>query len=341
MVDRLREAVPPIDTVRRWTAPFAGTVTIDAEAALGTPADAAGGSVRVAIQNGGSELATASLSTGSASWAPATLTTSVTKGQSLYFRAGSRPKGNGDAVEWEATIAYAGGSAPDANGLNQRAYSLDDDFTLAGRPGLFTSIGEAGTLGYRVEINKTAATTDDLRPQVVRRAGAGGGTSSVAVTVTPITAAGAVDTPRVKVVTETAGQWCVDDSTTAFGCFTSEALAVAAWRPSARTRSDGSASRPARSSPPPSSTATACRRHTTPCAPASPSTARSTSRRRVHQGRDPLHPFRRRVRHHEGGLHAAPRHRRLPTDEPHRPRRRLGLDPRTDGHSEGHRHPGR
>ena len=227
MVDRLREAVPPIDTVRRWTAPFSGNVTIDARAVMGAAGDAAGGSVRVAIQKGGGEIASATLTSGSSSWAPATLTQAVTKGQSIYFRAGSRPKGNGDTVTWEATIAYAGGSAPDANGLNQRAYSLDDDFTLAGRPGLLTSIGEGGTMHYNVEINKTAATTDDLRPTVVRRAGANGAQSSAAVTITPITAAHATDNPRVKSVTQTAGQWCVNDSTTSFGCFGTQALANA------------------------------------------------------------------------------------------------------------------
>ena len=62
MVDRLRDAVPPIDTVRRWVAPFTGDVTVTAKATLGTPLpDSAGGGVRVAIQKAGGEVASATV----------------------------------------------------------------------------------------------------------------------------------------------------------------------------------------------------------------------------------------------------------------------------------------
>ena len=226
MVDRLREAIPPVDTVERWTAPFTGTVQVTAKATLQTPPaeDTAAGSVRLAIQYADTEVATASVSKAAPTWQPAALSVSVIKGQSLYFRTGSRPLGNGDSVVWEADIAYAGGPALDANGLDQRRYSLVDDFTLAGRPGLFTAVGNGGTASFRTALEKTAATSDDFLPEVrVRRAN--GSFSSAAVTVTPITASGVVDTPRVKTITAQSGQWCVADATTSFGCYASQTAA--------------------------------------------------------------------------------------------------------------------
>ena len=231
MVDRLRDAVPPIDTVRRWVAPFTGDVTVTAKATLGTPLpDSAGGGVRVAIQKAGGEVASATVTAATPTWQPSLQPVHVDKGQALYFRAGSRPKGNGDAVTWDATITYAGGSAPDANGLNQRSYSLGGDFTLAGRPGLFTSISNGGTAHFSAALNKTAATTDNLRPEVAVRNGTTKAVTTTPVTVTPITSTGAVDAARVKVVTGSGSNWCVDDTTTSFGCFTTQADANARLR---------------------------------------------------------------------------------------------------------------
>ncbi|MDC5697944.1 hypothetical protein OO014_11795 [Intrasporangium calvum] len=224
MVDRLREAIPPVDTVQRWTAPFTGTVQVTAKATLQAPPDedTAAGSVRLAIQYADTEKATGSVSETSPTWQPANLSIAVTKGQAIYFRTGSRPLGNGDTVTWEADIAYAGGPALDANGLDQRRYSLEDDFTLAGRPGLFTAVGNGGTASFRTALHKTAVTSDDFLPQVIVRR-ADGTSSQAAVTVTPVTAGGAVDAPRVKTVTQQSGEWCVADATTSFGCYATEA----------------------------------------------------------------------------------------------------------------------
>lgn len=224
MVDRLREAIPPVDTVRRWTAPFDGTVQIDATATLTTPADTADGGARVTIQQGGTELANSQVTKTSPTWQH-TVSRPVTKGESLYFRTGSRPQGNGDVVTWEADITYAGGAALDSNGLDQRAFSLTDDFTLAGRPGLFTAVGNGGTASFGAALNKTAATSDDLLPELLVRSGATGSSAPATITLTPITAAGGDDTARIKTITPQSGQWCVADGTTSFGCFATEAAA--------------------------------------------------------------------------------------------------------------------
>ena len=228
MVDRLREAVPPVDTVRRWVAPFTGDVTVTAKATLSTPLpDAAGGAARVAIQKGGGEVDHSTLTVAAPMWQPALDPIHVDKGQALYFRAGSRPKGNGDVVTWTADITYAGGAAPDANGLDQRAYSLTDDFTLAGRPGLFTSVNISGTAQFTAAINKTAATSDNLRPEVMVRNGTTENLTPAAVTITPLDSAGNADAARAKVVTQSGGQWCVADASTSFGCYATAALANA------------------------------------------------------------------------------------------------------------------
>ena len=225
LVDKLRAAIPPVDTVRRWIAPFEGNVSVTARATLSTPLpDSAGGAVRVAIQKAGAELTNATITAGSPTFG-ATLPVHVDKGQALYFRAGSRPKGNGDAVTWEATITYAGGSVPDANGLNQRRYSLADDFTLAGRPDVYTSVGNGGAARFTATLDKTAGTSDDLRPEALVRSGATNLAAPATVAVVPVTAAGLVDSARVKAVAQVGSNWCVKDASTDFGCFTTQAEA--------------------------------------------------------------------------------------------------------------------
>lgn len=238
-VAQLRAAIPPVDTLRRWVAPFAGDVRVTGTATLQNPGDSAAGSVRVALEHGSASppvalLGSSSLTTAAKVWS-IDRPISVAKGDRLYFRAGSRPDGSGDEVKWAATIAYTTwpSSSPDVNLLDQRSYSLVDDFTLVGRPDIYTPMPEAGQARLRASIHKTQATSDDVRPTVRRRAAAVdavGTVSTVPVTVTAITAAGAVDPPRQKTITQQGAQWCVADATSSFGCFATQADALARTR---------------------------------------------------------------------------------------------------------------
>ncbi len=163
---------PLVDTVRRWVAPYGGTVDVEAAVTLVPPPDnATVDGVRVAIQHNGTELDSAELASASSEAFVSPLSVGVSAGDRLYFRTGSRDNGAGDQVEWSPTITYTAISGigdiatvgPDANGLSQTVFSAEDDFTLAGRPGVRIAAPRAGTVDFRATIDKTAATTDDLR----------------------------------------------------------------------------------------------------------------------------------------------------------------------------------
>lgn len=166
----LDEKSPPIDTVRRWVAPYAGTISIDAPVTFSpTKTDSKDG-VRVAVQVGDSEIATANLVVPGNSAFPTALTEPVAAGDPVYFRVGSVNDGAGDEVEWSPTITYTdipghdvADLETDVNGLSQTEFVLADDFTLAGRPDSGVVMPHTGTVQFTADIVKDAATTDDLQ----------------------------------------------------------------------------------------------------------------------------------------------------------------------------------
>jgi RHS repeat-associated protein len=237
----LRELAPPVDTVRRWVAPWTGTVRIDANATLLSPPQGEGlgdQSVGLTVQHNkvdgaAEELGTETLDAVGESWT-FTRSVAVQKGERLYFRVKARRAGKGDDVAWDQTISYPdfAASPADVNGLDQSEYVASQDFTLAGRPGGVMSLPEAGTGRFAAAITK-GATTDDVTPRVRVQPNAGGAAVEALVDVVPITDLGVVDTPRVKTVTETDGRWCVADTRATplqFGCFDSQPEAEARTR---------------------------------------------------------------------------------------------------------------
>lgn len=224
----LRDLAPPVDTVRRWTAPFAGTITIGGTATLlapPTPGDTAGTQpVRVAVQRDGAELGSSTLVGVGATWTPAFGPKMVAKGAHIYFRTSSRSNGGGDDVKWDPTITYTNFSSPglDANGLDQVAYKTSTDFTLAGRPGTVVTLPQQGTARFTAAFDKSA-TTDDVTPRVRLLPNDGSAAHLVAVDIIPIAADGSVDSNRVKSVAKNGSQWCVSDPSGGdFGCFDNE-----------------------------------------------------------------------------------------------------------------------
>lgn len=161
---------PPIDTVRRWIAPFSGTVDIDAPVALDVLGSTTSDGVRVAIQHNGTEVDSDELFSGGPTSAfPTTITRSVSPGDRIYFRLGAIEDGVADSVEWAPTIAYTGVSwGTDANGLSQTTYVAGDDFTLAGRPDDTVAMPFDGTVQVHAAITIGTALTDDVELVVVR-----------------------------------------------------------------------------------------------------------------------------------------------------------------------------
>ncbi len=157
---------PLVDTVRRWVAPYTGTVTIDGVVEF-TPNVASPDGVRVAIQkNGDAELAAANLINDGAKAFESPITgVAVNAGDRLYFRVGSIDNGAGDEVSWAPTITYTsmpdGLPGADANGLSQNLFDADADFTVSGRPHSMVVMPFTGTVRVEATIDK-AATSDDV-----------------------------------------------------------------------------------------------------------------------------------------------------------------------------------
>ncbi|HZC27936.1 MAG TPA: SpvB/TcaC N-terminal domain-containing protein, partial [Actinopolymorphaceae bacterium] len=160
---------PPVDTVRRWVAPWTGTLAV---AGAVTLAPASGTSstdgVRVAVQHGTDELWHATLAASGQTATPSGVgNISVNKGEALYFRVGSVNDGVQDRVTWSPTVSYTDVSGPtDANALSQTAFSAADDFTTAGRPGTKVIMPLDGHVSVSATVHKTAATSDDVTVRV-------------------------------------------------------------------------------------------------------------------------------------------------------------------------------
>lgn len=160
---------PPIDTVRRWTAPYSGTVSIDAPVTMEGVGSKDG--VRVAIQHQDTELSSANLlATDSSAFSDA-ITRTVSAGQEVFFRVGSINDGANDEVAWTPEITYTAVTGVpdlddvplDANGSSQLVFDASDDFTLAGRPNSGVVMPKAGLLKFTATVTTTAKLSDDLR----------------------------------------------------------------------------------------------------------------------------------------------------------------------------------
>ena len=153
---------PLLDTVRRWTAPFNGEVSINAPVTFTGVGSLDG--VRVAIQHEATELAAANLINNGSTAFGTPISRTVTRGQQIYFRVGSINDGANDEVSWNPTITYTnlGTPAQDPNGLSQTVYSAAADFTLAGRPNSVAVMPYTGTVRFSTTVTKSAVTSDDL-----------------------------------------------------------------------------------------------------------------------------------------------------------------------------------
>jgi RHS repeat-associated protein len=162
---------PLLDTVRRWVAPYDGTISINAPVQLIQDTSTVraqyqtADGVRVAIQLGSSELWSARIqATDYTVKTPSGVSgITVKKGDALYFRVQSVNDGSYDQVNWDPEITYQGvdASRQDANNLPVYDYRASIDYTLAGRTAtvrapLTGTVHLAGTLVKGI-------TSDDIR----------------------------------------------------------------------------------------------------------------------------------------------------------------------------------
>jgi RHS repeat-associated protein len=186
-----RQQSPLVDTVRRWVAPFSGTVSIDAPVTYdppnpdpNQPASASTDGVRTTVQLGAAELWSAPLVNAGDSATPTfdpiqdhvvdEHSVAVSKGEAIYFRVQSVDNGNRDRVRWAPKITYTafdqGGdtNATDVNGLSASTYDANADFTVAGRPGAEIAMPVTGTVRFDAVLKKTKPTTDDIEVLVLK-----------------------------------------------------------------------------------------------------------------------------------------------------------------------------
>ncbi|MCU0508491.1 MAG: hypothetical protein MUC34_08820 [Anaerolineae bacterium] len=172
---QLTAANPLVDTLRRWTAPFGGTISIVAPVSLNPAVGDSSDGVRVAIQHEATEIAAANLlGTGSQAFT-GPIARNVAAGEHIYFRLGSINNGANDEVEWSPTITYTAidgiadvSTVPtDVNGLSQTTYIAGNDFVLSGRPDTLVFMPYQGTVRFTATLDKLRATTDDLQVRLI------------------------------------------------------------------------------------------------------------------------------------------------------------------------------
>ncbi|MGQ0837718.1 SpvB/TcaC N-terminal domain-containing protein [Actinokineospora sp.] len=174
--ERQVDAFPLLDSVRRWVAPYDGTVRVDGRVRLvqdTSPERAqylAADGVRVAIQRGDDELWAQRIGPADyVEFAPTGVAAvQVRRGDALYFRVQSVLDGNYDQVAWDPDVNYVGVPAgTDVNGLDHYRYRAARDFTLGGRPSLVT-VPLTGTLHLSGDAVKTGPTSDDVTVVITR-----------------------------------------------------------------------------------------------------------------------------------------------------------------------------
>jgi RHS repeat-associated protein len=165
-------AFPLVDSIRRWVAPFTGTIDITGQVALTQTGDAAADGVRAAIQLENAEIFSVVIAD------PTDLTPKpitgltgigVSAGQRLYFRVNSRNDGAFDTVSFDPTITYTtvDGAAVDPatldeNGLPVFATTASADFAFGGRP-LPVLAPVTGTATLSGTVVKPITTSDEVR----------------------------------------------------------------------------------------------------------------------------------------------------------------------------------
>ncbi|MFF1506501.1 SpvB/TcaC N-terminal domain-containing protein [Streptomyces sp. NPDC058326] len=161
---------PLLDTVRRWIAPFDGTVRVDGGVQLTEDPSAARAAytkadgVRVTIQHKDAELWAQRIGPDDHTrFTPGNVAAiPVKKGDALYFRTQSILDGRYDTVAWDPAITYTDLPAgTDANGLPDTVFRASTDFTFGGRPSLVT-VPVNGTLRLTGDVVKSEATSDDV-----------------------------------------------------------------------------------------------------------------------------------------------------------------------------------
>ncbi|HEX6683468.1 MAG TPA: SpvB/TcaC N-terminal domain-containing protein [Candidatus Limnocylindrales bacterium] len=168
--ERLIDSFPLLDTVRRWVAPFDGTVRVEGgvrlspQTAAARAASRSADGVKVAIQleNDVKWSDTIGPQDNNEHLPSGVSSLTVAKGQRLYFRLQSNFDGGLDQVDWDPVVTYTGVTASnDVNGLANFTYRASRDFTLGGRsPSLKAPL--TGSVQFTGDFVKRGPTSDNI-----------------------------------------------------------------------------------------------------------------------------------------------------------------------------------
>ncbi len=174
---RAQAAFPLVDSLRRWVAPFTGTIDITGQIALVRRGDPAADGVRAAIQFEDTEIFSLTIADPT-DLTPKPITgltgVQISAGQRLYFRVNSRNDGAFDTVSFDPIITYrsVNGAAVDPatldeNGLPVFATTASADYAYGGRA-LPVVVPANGTVALTGNIIKPFITSDEVRFVITR-----------------------------------------------------------------------------------------------------------------------------------------------------------------------------
>ena len=173
------EASPLISVIKRWEAPYSGTIKIEGNVTLRNGGDemtayTTKDGIYASIQHNGSELWRNRIQ-GSGDFGDHIPTgvnsINVSAGDRIYFRLQSYYDGMFDKVQWEPVITYTSRDPllADDNNLNQSVFRYPDDFTLAGQREISTTLRYKGTVRISGDITKSGVTSDDVKLRIILR----------------------------------------------------------------------------------------------------------------------------------------------------------------------------
>jgi RHS repeat-associated protein len=176
------QASPLVSVIKRWEAPYTGTIKIEGDVMLRNGGDEMAAyttkdGVWASIQQNGAELWRLQISPagGPSDFSPHTPagvgSINVTAGDRIYFRLQSYYDGMFDKVAWAPVITYTSRdpSLKDVNNIDQSDFHYTNDFTLAGQREISTTLKYRGLVRIAGDLVKSGVTSDDIKLRIILR----------------------------------------------------------------------------------------------------------------------------------------------------------------------------
>ncbi|ACY15442.1 SpvB/TcaC N-terminal domain-containing protein [Haliangium ochraceum] len=159
---------PPVDTVRRWQAPYSGQIRITGDVALAAPQRDGADGVRATIEYEGEQQWSHDFGPAETQPQRPSLMLDVAAGERVYFRIHGRDDERDDRVRWSPVIEYLDlAPGQDENGLDHHRFDAAAEFTLAGRADANMNMPFSGRVRLTGRASKSRETSDDIEIRVL------------------------------------------------------------------------------------------------------------------------------------------------------------------------------